>query len=469
MGVVTIRSIGLGGALVVAWSVLGAMTLIPAVLSILGPRVNRLRVLAPLRLGRQRQMAPLDELASSGGFWHGLALRVMRHPIATLLGAMLILFLLAAPIASMRLGVPDGHILPARLGSRQGLDLTDKHFAAASPGATAAVRLDAPVLSQRGREELAAYIGQLRGTQGVDHVRSTLDAYSAVLAAMPANAAAQLSSLPPAADPLTLLPPQAQAAFNGLARGRSTVVSIFLTDDIQTPGADATTDRLRAIRPSAGVNSLIGGNEPYDLDFIRVLYSDFPKAVGFTLLATFVLLLIMLRSVVLPLKAIAMNLISLGASFGAMVFLFQQGHAAGLLNFIPVNNVAATIPIIMFATQFGLSMDYEVFLLSRIREEYLRSGDNEAAVARGLELTGRIITSAALVMVVVFGFFAFAELVIMKEIGVGLAVAILVDATIVRALLVPAAMRLLGRANWWPGLRGRLGPPATASKAGEAA
>jgi RND superfamily putative drug exporter len=185
------------------------------------------------------------------------------------------------------------------------------------------------------------------------------------------------------------------------------------------------------------------------MDLLHVLRERAPWMAGFIVLATFLLLFVAFGSFVLPAKALLMNVLSLSASFGAMVFIFQEGHLSKLLDFTPSGFLDATNPVLLFAVLFGLSMDYEVFLLSRIREEYDRTGDNTRSVALGLQRTGGIITSAALLLIIVVGAFATSGIVFVKMIGVGLVISILIDASVVRALLVPATMRLLGRANWW--------------------
>ena len=206
---------------------------------------------------------------------------------------------------------------------------------------------------------------------------------------------------------------------------------------------------VRAVVPPAGVEVEVGGETAALVDLLHVLGQRAPWMAGFIVLVTFALLFVAFGSVVLPAKALLMNVLSLSASFGAMVWVFQDGHLSGFLDFTPAGFLDATNPVLLFAVLFGLSMDYEVFLLSRIREEYDRTGDNTRAVALGLQRTGGIITSAALLLIIVVGAFATSGIVFVKMIGVGLVIAILIDATVVRALLVPATMRLLGRANWW--------------------
>jgi RND superfamily putative drug exporter len=198
-----------------------------------------------------------------------------------------------------------------------------------------------------------------------------------------------------------------------------------------------------------GLKMQVGGFQAISLDFNSYLYGNFPKAIAFILGATFVLLLLMFRSVLLPLKAVLVNVLSVSAAYGVLVFIFQEGHLSNLLGFTSDGFIDSTVPILLFCILFGLSMDYEVFLLSRIREEWLRTHNNRYAVARGLEKTGGVITNAALLFMIVAGAFIFTGIIIMKETGLGMTVAVLIDATIIRTLLVPATMRLLGRWNWW--------------------
>jgi RND superfamily putative drug exporter len=206
---------------------------------------------------------------------------------------------------------------------------------------------------------------------------------------------------------------------------------------------------VRAVPAPAGADVEVGGETAAVIDLLDVLEERAPYMAGFIVVVTFVLLFVAFGSFVLPAKALLMNVLSLSAAFGAMVWIFQDGNLSGLLDFTPAGFLDATNPVLLFAVLFGLSMDYEVFLLSRIREEYDRTGDNTQAVALGLQRTGGIITSAALLLIIVVAAFSTSGIVFVKMIGVGLVIAIALDATIVRALLVPATMRLLGRANWW--------------------
>ena len=226
------------------------------------------------------------------------------------------------------------------------------------------------------------------------------------------------------------------------------VLNAFSATDIGSDTAREQLKDIRAIAPPAGAELLVTGFTAYDVDAINFILGKTPLAVTFVVVATYLVLFLLLGSVILPLKAVLMNFLSISASFGALVWIFQDGHLSSVLNFTP-SSIDPTLPVIMFCIVFGLSMDYEVLLLSRMQEEYQRTHDNRYAVAEGLEKIGRLITGAAAIMVGVFLAFALAEVVIIKAIGLGMAIAVAIDATLVRALVVPATMRLLGDLNWW--------------------
>ncbi|MEO8437800.1 MAG: MMPL family transporter, partial [Chloroflexota bacterium] len=222
------------------------------------------------------------------------------------------------------------------------------------------------------------------------------------------------------------------------------------------PAATDTIPRIRGVYAGQGITTQVGGSAAIGHDFLVSQAERAPYAVGLTLLASGVILFLLFGSLVIPIKAVIMTLLSIAASFGALVWIFQEGNLANILNFEPLGYTIAGNPIIMFSVIFGLSMDYEVLLLSRIQEAYRRTADNTASVTEGLAKTAGVITGAALIMVSVFAAFALAEVITIKSIGVGMAIAVAVDATIIRVLLVPATMRLMGRWNWWaPGFLGR--------------
>jgi RND superfamily putative drug exporter len=230
--------------------------------------------------------------------------------------------------------------------------------------------------------------------------------------------------------------------------GDDAVLDVTHRYDVYSADAKELVRDLRGLDPESG-SSQVTGTTAFLVDVLDSLASHLPMMAGWVFASTFLLLFLAFGSLVLPLKAIAMNLLSLTASFGALVWIFQEGHLSGVLGFTPTGTVEATQPILILAMAFGLSMDYEVFLLSRVREQWDLTGDNRLAVATGLQRTGGLITSAALLLIVVIGAFSTSGITFIKMIGIGMVLAIVIDATVVRALLVPATMRLMGAANWW--------------------
>ena len=392
-----LASMGAAGAIVVAVAVVYGLTFLPALLSILGLRVNRLRI-------------PLFRRASAGGgFWHGLASWVMRRPLVVLLPVTGFLLLAASPFIQLRLANGDVDMLPTHVEARQGYDQMIANF----PGQDQTT-FDIVVNYPDGSPQTATRVGDQSDFE------SRIARIPGVLHVTPAGV------------------------------GKHIVLFQATTNSPAT--SDASRAIVKAIRADAGVGDggqvLVGGQTAVDLDVIRFIVDRTPVAVGFVVVATFIVLFLLTGSVVLPFKAVLLNFLSIGASFGALVWIFQQGHLSNLLGFTP-QSIDPSIPVILFSIVFGLSMDYEVLLVSRIHEEYVRTGNNTLAVAHGLERIGRLITGAAAIMVTVFLAFGLAEVVIIKAIGIGLAVAVALDATLVRALVVPAVMRLLGQWNWW--------------------
>ncbi|MBA2557627.1 MAG: MMPL family transporter, partial [Chloroflexi bacterium] len=252
-------------------------------------------------------------------------------------------------------------------------------------------------------------------------------------------------------------PPGLQALLDAYVHESTVRFDAISPLDPAVPAATDLIPAVRAIDPEEGMTAQVGGSAASGHDFLLSMRERTPWAVGATLLASAVVLFLLFGSVVLPIKAVLMTLLSITASFGALVWIFQEGNLSNFLGFEPLGYTVAGNPIIMFAVLFGLSMDYEVLLLSRIQEAYRRTGDNTASVAEGLAKTAGVITGAALIMVTVFAAFALAEIITIKSIGVGMAIAVFLDATIIRVLLVPATMRLMGDWNWWaPGPLGRL-------------
>lgn len=432
-----LRSVGIAGALVVAVAVLGALTLLPAVLGIVGPHIDR---------GR------LFRRESHGGspFWSVLANTVMRHPWLVLVPVMAFLILLGLPFRHAKLSSPDATILPLSVESRQGFEVLRREFGDGeiSP-IVVALRSPGGITSEDNLAALWDFTRHFAADERVTRIDSlvTLD---------PRLSLAQYDLLYNTGQ---MSDPFVAAARQQFAGPDATVVLMYTRG---LPTDDANINLLHEIRDwqmGGDMEMLVDGGTAEIVDVVNEMYAEFPRVALVIVLSTYLVLLFLFRSVVLPLKAILMNVLSIIASYGALVFIFQDGHFARWLDFEPLGFVEASLPILMFCLLFGLSMDYEVFLLSRVREAYLDSHDNTSSVAIGLQRSGRIITGAALIVVVVTLSFVSAQIVLVKALGLGIAIAILLDATIVRGLLVPATMRLLGDVNWWlPGWLARLLP-----------
>jgi uncharacterized membrane protein YdfJ with MMPL/SSD domain len=373
-----------------------------------------------------------------------------------------VLVALGWPVFSINIGSPSSSSLPATSEARQGLDIVDQQFPALS-GNTISVVLQTPDGSSMLTADNIARVNQYS---------TWLAAQSHVSGVTSLTRFPGLSSITlPNGSPLdesqleTLYTtgayqqnPALAQLVNGTTASGTTLITAQSNATLDSAPSKQLIDHLRANKAEGqGLTVLVGGIQATTLDFTTSLYRSFPQAILFIMLATYVLLLLMFRSVVLPLKAILMNVLSVGAAYGVLVYVFQWGNFESILGFQSTGMIDSFIPILMFCILFGLSMDYEVFLLSSIYEEWLRTHHNRWAVARGLEKTGGVITNAALLFIIVTGAFTFTTLIITKEMGLGMAVAVLVDAAIVRTLLVPATMRLLGRWNWW--LPGRALPP----------
>ncbi len=251
------------------------------------------------------------------------------------------------------------------------------------------------------------------------------------------------------ADGIAGLPEAERAQVTQLTGSSIAVLRAYTPYAESSDQAQNVVRYIRAHDRVDGAQVLVTGNTAFDMDYVQYMLDQTPWAIVYVMVTTFLLLMVLLRSLVLPLKAVLMNLLSLSASFGALVFIFQQGHLSALLDFSPAP-LDPTIPVLVFCVVFGLSMDYEVFLLTRMREEWRAHGDNRRAVAAGLQASGRLVTGAAAIMVTVFLVFGLvSSVVVIKALGLGMAIAIFVDASLVRALVVPALMRLLGPVNWW--------------------
>jgi len=389
-------SMGIGGSLVALFAAGVALVILPAVLSILGPRVN---ALAPRFLQRR---AERDATPAQHGFWYRLSRFVMRRPIpiATLSAAALIA--LGIPFLSLKFTSVDAQVLPESASARQVDDVMRSDF---PPFRDSPIRL-----AIRGANPKAVdrFVGEVKRDPGIAAVE----------------------------------PPERLS-------GGVTAVDAISKSSFMTEQSKATVDRIRDLPDPHGGSVLVTGASAHFVDFQSSLEHYGPIAIAIVVVTTLVILFLMTGSVVLPIKSLLMNVLNLSAVFGILVLIFQDGNLEGLLGYTSQGALEQTMPILMFAVAFGLSTDYAVFLLSRIKEARDNGASDSESVALGLERTGRIVTAAALLFSIAIGAFATSQIIFLKENGIGTALAVLIDATIIRALLVPSLMELLGKWNWW--------------------
>ncbi|MDQ3533766.1 MAG: MMPL family transporter [Actinomycetota bacterium] len=406
-----LRSFAYAGIAVVILAAAVAIVFLPALLVLLGPRIDSLSFW-------KRRTKPVGE-----GFWHTIATGVMRRPIpfATIVIALLLVF--GAPFLGVDWGSADDRVLPAEASSRVVSDEIRTNF---STNEAASLSVVAPGFgdpSQR-TTDIEGYASDLSQIDGVAAVSALTGTY---------------------ANGQRVAPPDASSRrFTGVD---GTWLSVGSDREAYSAAGEAVVSDIRSL--DAPFRTQVAGQSADLVDLKQSLFDRVPIAGGLIAVTTFVLLFLVFGSVLVPIKAIVLNLLSLTATFGVAVWVFQEGHLSGALDFTATGSLEVTSAILMFCIAFGLSMDYEVFLLSRIKEEYDRTGDNTRSVAMGLERTGRIVTAAAVLISVVFVLFGTSGVSIIKLIGIGLTLAVLMDATLVRAILVPAFMRLAGRANWW--------------------
>ena len=428
-----LRSVGIAGALVVGLAVLAALTLLPALLTVIGRNLDRFAV---------RRVSARPE---GDGSWARLARRVMRRPLAVLIPTLALLLVLGSPFLHVRFNAPDASILPAGVPSRAAFDRLQAEFGeGAFAPITIAVRTVGRATSPDNLARLYEYSRRIAADPRVRRVDSLVDVDQRLTLA-------QYQLL--CGDPNGPRDRFVATALAATTRGDLTAFTLTTPYGPNRAEGRALVADLRdprsGLAPPAGVGILVGGGAADVADVVDGVAADFPRTALFIVISTYLVLFALLRSVVLPAKALLMNALSITASFGALVWIFQDGNLSAPLGFQPLGFVETTQPVILFCVLFGLSMDYEVFLLTRMKEVWDTTGDNTEAVARGLERSGRIVTSAALIVVVVAGSFAFADIVLIKALGLGVAIAVALDATVVRALLVPSTMRLLGHWNWW--------------------
>jgi uncharacterized membrane protein YdfJ with MMPL/SSD domain len=389
-------SMGLGGSLVALFAALISLTVLPAVLTLLGTRVN---ALAPRFLQRR---AEADARPDAQRFWYRLSRFVMRRPVPVATLSALLLIVLGIPFLGIRFTSVDSTVLPRGADARVAYEALEARF---PPDREAPIWI---AVKGGGRGGAARFAARVRRVPGIGEV------------APPQRLRESVSAI----EALSVHPFVSEASQN-------------------------TVRRIRALRPPRGATALVSGATADFIDFQSSLARHLPIALGIVVAATLVLLFLLTGSVVLPVKSLLMNVLNLSAVFGLLVLIFQDGHLEGLLNYSGQGALEQTMPILLVAAAFGLSTDYAVFLLSRIKEARDNGASDTECVAIGLERTGRIVTAAALLFAVAVGAFATSEIIFVKENGVGMALAVLIDASVVRALLVPSLMALLGKWNWW--------------------
>ena len=388
-------SMGLGGALVAIFAALISLTVLPAVLTMLGTRVNSL---SPRFL---RRRAEAETRPDEDGFWYRLSRFVMRRPLGVATASAALLIVMGIPFLGIKFDTVDPKVLPEEASARQAYDIVNEEFPPYR---------DAPIwLAVRGGDpkSIATLRSQVKRTEGI----------------------------------ATVLPPQP-------LRGDLTVLQAVSENRFASEQSKATVERVRELELRGG-QLQVGGATADFIDFQDSLTRHGPIALAIVIGSTLVILFLMTGSVVLPIKSLIMNFLNLSAVFGLLVLIFQDGRFEGLLAYNSTGALEQTMPILLFAVAFGLSTDYAVFLLSRIKEARDNGASESESVAIGLERTGRIVTAAALLFAVALGAFATSQILFVKENGVGTALAVLIDASIVRALLVPSLMELLGKWNWW--------------------
>ena len=438
-----IPSLGIGGTLAVSVAMIYSLVVLPSILAMLGSRVSD---------GWKLPFSFKTENDAEDGIWSRIAKTVMERPWTVLIPTLVILLGAGLPFFQAEFSMASRDALPPDDETRVGFEhLDDKWPESAANSALIVLDFD-------GEDPLEENNIRMMYRWASDQVNDSrvIDGFGYALGPMPGMSEDEVVDFWSSDE----LSPQMNATreySRQLFLANSTTFFVFSLDGPIT-GADSR-EFVSDIRNDRGslIDDLVIGDDgallvagfaAYSLDTLDAIADNLPIALAFIFISTIILIFIQVRSIIIPIKAIVMNILSISASFGMLVFVFQWGYGADLLNFTP-QPIEATNPVIMFCIVFGLSMDYEVLMLSRIHEEWERTGDNTLAVANGLQRTGRLITGAAAIMVVVFSAFGLSSVVILKQIGLGLALAILIDATIVRALVVPATMRLMGKWNWW--------------------
>ena len=413
-----IPSMAMGGSLAVAASLIYCLTVLPALLSYIGPKIDSLRV-------------PLPGANTKSQFWEKFSTTVMKRPISWLVPAMIVLLLLGSPFLRVELNAGGIEALPPDYESRIGYEvLVDEFPAYTASTIPLVVVFDEQPDWKAIAEELSSVCEGIRGTTGVISIEHPL-------------------CYPELFDTaIEEWPEDTQSTWYTTVSQTVAMISVATEYSSGTEDAEQLIVDMRVHTTASSEEILVGGWTSYEVDIKEHLTERIPAVLAFVIIVTMVLIWMQVHSVLVPIKAVLMNILSVSASFGLVVLVFQDGLLAETLNFTP-QPLDLIVPPLVFGIAFGLSMDYEVLMLSRIHEAWLETGDNTRAVAEGLQASGSLITGAAAIMIAVFSGFIFADVLIIKSMGLALAVAVFIDATIVRAIVVPSAMRLMGRANWW--------------------
>ena len=441
----SLPSLGWGGICATFVALTSSIVLLPALLSLLGDRVNSFKI-----------KFSFNDKTGEDGFWSWIANRVMKRPLVVLIPSMMVLLVAGSPFLQAEWGLTSWRALSPDDEARRGLELTDEKWVQdVSNTATLVFEVDTDndLFSEQNLRDLYAL------SKEILQVDNTMYVYSYAHFDVEMSADQVVDFWDDSGDENLTQEEQfiIELQRNGLIEstvGNNVVVMVVGISGEQS--SEESREVVKQIRSIESRNNQFGGTAvvnvagfaAYNQDVLDAVIDGLPVALGFILIASYVLIFLQVRSVILPLKAIVMNILSVSASFGVLVWVFQMGNGAELMNFTP-QPIDPTTPVMIFAILYGLSMDYEVLMLSRIHEEWERTGDNNKAVAVGLQKSGRIITSAALVMITVFSAFGISSISLMKQFGLMLALGVAVDATIVRALVVPATMRLMGDLNWW--------------------
>lgn len=427
-----LRSVGLAAIASALVAVLASLTILPALLALLGTKINAIS----LRFLFQRKKRSGQQ---GQGAWYRMAQFAMRWCVPVIVVIVALDLLLGSPFLHAQFSTPDERSLPANSSARVVVEHLRQDFVnVADSSIEIAVTTPGNALSADNLALLHTYIQRLEGVQKVRVITSLVTLDPSLTLADYQRLYANVNATPELAS-----------AAKQLASGNVTEIILTTTIPDHDPSAMNVVRAVRAVAVPAGLSTLVGGDAAADVDLLANLQLVIPQALVVMFVAIFVLLFLLTGSLLMPLKAIVLNVFSLSATFGALVWIFQDGHLQNLLGFQSVGSLDSSQTVLIFAIAFGLSMDYEVFLLSRIKEQFDQTGDNKLSVALGLQSTGWLITCAALLLAIVAGAFATSKIIFLKELGLGVALAVLMDAVLIRCLLVPAMMRLLGAANWW--------------------